>query len=99
MRVATTPKAKVTTAHRMSYALFVGHIPEGMAVMHMCDNRACFNPDHLKLGTLADNNRDMMQKGRAAWQNMNWGLVMAKNWVARKARVNQDNAIQISPSN
>jgi predicted glycosyltransferase involved in capsule biosynthesis len=44
--------------------MFVGHIPEGFCVMHICDNRMCINPKHLKAGTLAQNNLDMTIKGR-----------------------------------
>jgi hypothetical protein len=51
-------------AHRMVYELAKGPIPDGMVVMHRCDNRACINPAHLQLGSVADNNRDTLRKGR-----------------------------------
>lgn len=53
-----------TRAHRFSYALHNGPIPKGLVVMHLCDNRACVRPDHMKLGTAAENTSDMWAKGR-----------------------------------
>ncbi len=57
-------KGKTTSAHRFSWELYNNKIPDGLLVLHKCDNPPCCNPDHLFLGTQKDNVIDMHNKGR-----------------------------------
>lgn len=51
-------------SHRVSFTLVNGPIPDGLCVLHKCDNPKCNNPGHLFLGTRTDNSKDKMAKGR-----------------------------------
>lgn len=63
--IETHPKPRMVSAHRFAWELANGTaVPDGQVVMHSCDNRRCVRPDHLNLGTVGDNNRDMLRKGR-----------------------------------
>jgi hypothetical protein len=61
-QVGSRSVGKVSTAHRYSYELHKGKIPDGKLVRHTCDNRKCVNPDHLILGTNTDNMRDKRER-------------------------------------
>lgn len=53
-------------AHRWSFELFNGEIPEGKLIRHKCDNRNCVNPDHLEIGTKKENNQDCRERNSRA---------------------------------
>jgi hypothetical protein len=55
------------SSHRLSWFLHSGAIPNGLWVLHKCDNRPCVRPDHLFLGTHVDNVNDKVSKTRQAW--------------------------------
>jgi hypothetical protein len=63
---------KTELVHRVVWKLVYGEIPEGLCVLHSCDNRPCINIEHLFLGTKTDNNRDRDKKGRQAKGNKIW---------------------------
>lgn len=65
----------VSGAHRLAYTLINGSIPDGMEVMHKCDNRACCNPSHLQVGTHKENIIDCVTKGRRFGQVLTQELV------------------------
>jgi hypothetical protein len=72
-------KRVLYTAHRVSFSAYIGPVPEGMYVLHRCDNRKCFNPEHLFAGSQSDNMVDMVAKNRQgayqkpliSWQKKN----------------------------
>jgi HNH endonuclease len=77
-------------AHRRAYLAFIGTIPEGLHVLHRCDNRGCVNPAHLFLGSHQDNMRDMKIKGRA-------GRVCGESHGTHKLTTAQVRMIRTSP--
>lgn len=64
-------RGKILIASRVSYEIYTGPIPKKLIVMHTCDNPPCVNPNHLKVGTYLDNQKDKMRKGRGKVEKLN----------------------------
>lgn len=68
------PQRGFALAHRVSFEIHKGQIPEALLICHTCDVTACVNPDHLFLGTKKTNALDMMLKGRSSHVSRNAGV-------------------------
>lgn len=67
--------------HRVSFRYYFGEIPEGVVVMHKCDNTLCVNPDHLQLGTYKHNMQDAATKGRMTRGESHHAAVLTEDQV------------------
>jgi len=67
---------KMYKAHRFSYEQLYGPVPDGLCVLHSCDNPKCVNPNHLSVGTKKDNAQQRKQRGR-----QRWGRNPQHNWL------------------
>jgi hypothetical protein len=85
------PNTGTLQAHRVSWMLYNGTIPNGMKVLHKCDNTLCVNPSHLFLGTQADNIHDCQKKKRHAYGEKAWNSKLTDEDVKS---IRQDNRTQ-----
>lgn len=77
---------RMIAAHRVSYGLFNGQLSPRTVVMHSCDNPSCVNPDHLSVGSFAENATDMARKnrGKKSRSGLPFGVVEDKRWGLKK---------------
>lgn len=87
---------RLTYAHRIAWELTYGPVPDGLCVLHRCDNPACCNPTHLWLGSRADNNHDRDIKGRQPPPkgDMNGRAVLSRADVAEIRQRHTDGTTQ-----
>jgi len=89
-RISWKERMLFISAHKMSYRLFKGDVPEEKIVRHTCDVKHCVNPEHLVLGTYKDNMRDCIERRRIAIGE-NQGLsVMTEENVRELRRLHAD---------
>ena len=76
------------SAHRLSWEIHNGAIPDGKLVLHKCDNKSCVNPGHLYLGTQSDNISDIMKRNPTPPElTAHAKLYEGEIWLVRKLRV------------
>jgi hypothetical protein len=84
-------------AHRCAYEFAVGPIPDGLYVLHSCDNRRCQNPAHLRAGDQLANMRDMAERGRAnKVRGPQHGMAKLNEAIVRDIRSSADNRADLA---
>lgn len=79
-------EGKTQYVHRVVYRECVGPIPNGKVICHTCDVRNCCNPKHLFIGSIADNNRDMRNKGRHIHGSTHYKATLTEDRVIQLRR-------------
>lgn len=89
-------------AHRFSWILHNGSVPDGLCVLHKCDRRECVRPSHLFLGTRIDNSHDALAKGRLAPQAETFKRLWREKWAGKRcgsgihcSKLKEDQVIKI----
>lgn len=75
-------EGKLTPAHRVSWSMVNGDIPEGMMVDHLCHNHGCVNPDHLRLATMKQNQENRRSADRDSKSGIRGVYQIGRRWVA-----------------
>lgn len=78
---AYSPTLGPQAAHRLAWILTNGEIPDGMYVLHKCDNKKCVNPDHLYLGTQKKNLQDAKDRGLTNTGEKHWNTSITESEV------------------
>ena len=90
---------RIELTHRAAWRLMKGEIPNGLFVLHRCDNPACVNPTHLFLGTQSDNCNDMWAKGRArpkTNKGESHGMARLTEDLVREIRTSKESGVELA---
>lgn len=93
--VCAISNTKIEKAHRFSWMIAFGKIPDGLFVCHKCDNRGCVRPEHLFVGTNHDNVKDMISKKRNSPPPPmgGWNKILIPDWAIEKIGKQSDKSI------